>query len=361
MSWGAKLARRPQGDAGLAGRLTGPMSHQPPPPNRTDQDGVAHAAAVIASSPTLALACHVTPDGDALGSMLAMHHLALAAGKQVVSSWPEPFVSAACYRSIPGLDLAVPSSRFPYEPDVMVTFDCGSVGRLKELAEPASRAVATGQLIVLDHHATNERFGTINVVDTSAAATAVVVREVARAAGWPLNRDAATCLYVGLTTDTGHFQYSSTTPQVFALAEELAEFDVPIARLSRELFGEHRFAYLQLASVALARAELDEELGLVLTSVTLADLASHNVAYEEVEGLIEWVRSAAEAEIACVLKEAPDGFRVSLRSVSRVDVGAIAQSLGGGGHRLAAGFTMDATREEIVAIVKARLRAHRVD
>jgi bifunctional oligoribonuclease and PAP phosphatase NrnA len=325
------------------------------PPTAADIER-ARAVAVIAAAPHLALACHVTPDGDALGSMMAMHHLALANGRRVVSSWPDPFVVAATYRSLPGLDHCRPSSEFPAEPNTMLTFDCGALGRLVELATPANWARNHGELVVVDHHVTNESFGTINVIDSRAAATAVVVRSIARDLGWELNRDAALCLYVGLVADTGRFQYSSTTQSVFALAEELASFDLPIATLSRQLFSEHRFTYLQLASVALARAELDADLKFVHTSVFLEDQRTYGVTYDEVEGLIEWVRSTAEAEVACVLKETEDGFRVSLRSVDFVDVGGIAHALGGGGHRLAAGFTMRDSAEEIVRIVKQRVR-----
>lgn len=312
----------------------------------------ARAVAIIGAAPRLALACHITPDGDALGSMLALHHLARANGRDVVSSWPSPLHFAATYRSLPGLDQCTPAADFPATPEVMLTFDCGALARLGELAAPAQWAAQHGELVVVDHHVTNDRFGTVNVVDARAAATAVVVRAIARDLGWELTRDAALCLYVGLIADTGRFQYSSTTPGVFGLAEELASFDIPIATISRQLFSENRFAYLQLASVALARAELDTELKFVHTAVLMEDQRTYGVTYEEVEGLIEWVRSTAEAEVACVLKETGDGFRVSLRSVDAVDVGAIAHALGGGGHRLAAGFTIREPLTEAVRIVK---------
>jgi bifunctional oligoribonuclease and PAP phosphatase NrnA len=318
---------------------------------------IARAVAVIGASEHLALACHVTPDGDALGSMLALHHLARANGRSTTSSWPNPFVAAAAFRSLPGLTECVASEKFPAQPSTMVTFDCGALMRLGELAVPATWAANNGELIVVDHHITNECFGTVNVIDSRAAATSVVVREIARSLGWELTRDAAICLYVALIADTGRFQYSSTTAKVFGLAEELASFDLPIATLSRQLFSENRFAYLQLASVALARAELDSDLGFVHTSVTLDDQRTYDVSYDEVEGLIEWVRSTAEAEVACVCKETNDGIRVSLRSVEAVDVGSIAHALGGGGHRLAGGFTMDASIDEVVRIVKQRVAA----
>lgn len=313
------------------------------------------AANIVREESELALACHVTPDGDALGSMLGFHHLAAANGRRCVSSWPAPFVAAPHYRSVPGLDLAIEPSRYPPSPDVMLTFDCGSLGRLKELGLPARKACDSGELIVIDHHASNDRYGTVNLIDTKAAATAVVVRELARVLGWELNREAAWCLYVGLVTDTGRFQYESTTTAVFALAEELSAFDLPVARLSRELFEEHRFNYLKLAARALARAELDAEHGLVSTWVPQSDQVELDVCYEEIEGLIDWIRTTSEAEVACVCKQAADGMRVSLRSLDKVDVGAIATALGGGGHRLAAGFTMNASVAEVIAAIKALL------
>ncbi len=308
---------------------------------------------------SLALACHVSPDGDALGSLLGFVHLADVAGLATVSAWPSPYAVAHHYRSIPGLYRGVPSGEFPPQPQVMFTFDCGSLGRLVELKSAAQYAAANGQLVVLDHHVSNDAYGSINAISPTAAATAVVVRELARELGWELNYNAAWCLYVGLVTDTGKFQYQSVTPAVFALAEELSSFGLPLARISRELFDEHRFAYVRLAADALARAELDEDRRFVSTSVSLADLERFGVGYEEAEGLIDWVRSTAEAEVACVLKEAPEGFRVSLRSVELVDVGAIAAALGGGGHRLAAGFTMRASVGEVRAAVVRELDTQR--
>ena len=313
------------------------------------------AVVAIGAAPSLSLACHVTPDGDALGSLLGLHHLALSNGVKSLASWPMPVAVGPHYRSIPGLDRAVPSSEFPREPACMVTFDCGDLLRLNELGVSAQWAAANGELIVLDHHASNDRFGTINVVDTSAAATAVVVRRLAAALGWPLTREAAWCLYVGLVTDTGRFQYACTTPTVFALAEELSSFDLPVARINRELFEEHRFAYLQLAARALARAELDTERRFVATWVTKDELAAAGVRYEEVEGLIDIVRSTSEAEVACVCKEADDGVRVSLRAQSEIDVGSIATRLGGGGHRLAAGFTMQGSIGDVIDAVRRAL------
>jgi phosphoesterase RecJ-like protein len=315
------------------------------------------AARLIDGAGLLALACHVAPDGDALGSTLALHHLARAQGRASLVSWPEPLAVAPHYQFLPGLDLVTKPADFPARPEVMVTFDCGSLERLVELRPAAEAARRAGRLIVLDHHVTNDHFGSLNVIDTTAAATAVVVRRLAQRLGWPLTRDAALCLYTGLVTDTGRFQYDNTTPEVFALARELAEFDLPIAGLTRQLFEEHRFAYLQLVACCLARAELDRDLRFVATWVTAEDLERFDVSIEETEGLIDLVRRAGEAEVSCVLKETPGGVRVSLRAVANVDVGAVATAFGGGGHRFAAGFTRAGTVGDVLCDVKAALAA----
>jgi phosphoesterase RecJ-like protein len=299
----------------------------------------------------------MAPDGDALGSMLALHHLAVANDVASVASWPEPFVVAPHYQFLPGLDLVTKPADFPAEPEVMITFDCGSIRRLGELAPIAERSCAAGRLVVLDHHATNDCYGSINAIDPAAAATAVVVRRLAAKLGWPLNRPAAICLYTGLVTDTGRFQYDNTTPEVFALAEELSTFDLPIFAMSRQLFEAHRFAYLKLVGACLERAQLDVDLRFVATWVTEEDFGRFDVTIEETEGLIDLVRRATEAEVACVLKEAPDGVRVSLRALEVTDVGAIATRFGGGGHRFAAGFTSPGTVAEVLADIRAALVA----
>ncbi|HEX9969625.1 MAG TPA: bifunctional oligoribonuclease/PAP phosphatase NrnA [Acidimicrobiales bacterium] len=313
-----------------------------------------HAAEVIRGASSVALACHVGPDGDALGSTLALHHLCRAYGKPSVASWPEPFEVAPHYRYLPGLDLATKPADFPAAPEVMVTFDCGSLDRLGCLADSAT---AAGELVVVDHHASNHRFGTVNVVDTEAAATAVLVRELARVLDWPLTRDAAICLYTGLVTDTGRFQYANTTPSVFALAQELSAFDLPIESMTRQLFEQHRFAYLQMAGACLARAELDRELSFVATWVTNFDLDGFEVDLEETEGLIDLVRRTAEADVACVCKETTEGIRVSLRSVrDDIDVSLVAARFGGGGHRFAAGFTAPYPVTDVIGGIKGVLR-----
>ncbi|MEA3020118.1 MAG: hypothetical protein QOI47_1642 [Actinomycetota bacterium] len=319
-------------------------------------DALAEAVAIIAGAEELVLLAHVHPDGDALGSLLAMHLLCEANGKRPVSSWGGPFPAAPHYRFLPGLSRAVEPADLPAAPDVVITFDCGSLARL---GETAAVARAARHLIVLDHHADNARFGTVNVVDTTAAATAVLVRRIARALGWPLDHDAAVNLYVGLLTDTGRFQYPNTTPDVFVLAEELSEYGLPLADVTRELFEKHRFAYVQLAGLALARAQLDPDRHLVAAWITADELAHHGVDFDETEGFVDLLRRTAEADVVAALKEcAGEGLRVSLRSLGLVDVGAIAAALGGGGHAFMAGFTSQLSIDDTLARIRALVPMH---
>jgi phosphoesterase RecJ-like protein len=304
------------------------------------------AAQAIADASRVTLVCHVNPDGDALGSTLGLHHVLRAAGVDSVASFPSPFVVAPHYRELPGLDLLTPPQLVDLEPEVLVTFDCGSLDRLGELETSAK---AAGELVVVDHHASNERYGTINVIDVDAAASGVLVRRLISRLDLPLTRDAAICLYAALVCDTGRFQYESTTCEVFGLAQELADYELPISSLSRTLFEEHRFAYLQLVADVLGGAQLVPDKRFVWAKVTQEDLVRHDVSFEEVEGLIDLVRRTREADVSCVLKEAADGaWRVSLRSLGAVDVCKIAEREGGGGHRLAAGFTSDDPADVVV-------------
>jgi phosphoesterase RecJ-like protein len=316
-------------------------------------EALARAARAVAGARQVALACHVNPDGDALGSMLGLLHVLRAAGANVIASFPPPFLVAPHYRELPGLDLVSEPDDFPSEPDVMVTFDCGSLERLGDL-EPAAKAAR--ELVVIDHHISNSRYGTINVIDPDAAASGVLVRRLVHELGLPLTCEAAVCIYAALVCDTGRFQYDTTTPAVFDLARELLEFDVPVARLSRTLFEEHRFAYLKLLGEALANAQLVREKRFVWTAITQDMLVRNGVTLEEVEGLIDVLRRTTEAEVTCVLKEEADGsVRVSLRSLGEVDVRRIAEAHHGGGHRFAAGFSSVLDIPTVVARIEAAL------
>ena len=316
----------------------------------------------LRDSDEVALLCHVGPDGDALGSMLGLGAALRARGTRVVASFGaatgEEFAVPSAYAFLPGLDLLVAPEGFPAAPPVLVTFDTGSVDRLGSLGD---RVAAAGCCVVLDHHATNTRFGTVNLVDTCAAATAVVVVELLDRLGLPLTAEAAAPLYTGLVTDTGSFKYAATTPALHQLAARLLATGIRHDLISRAIWDTASLGYVRLLGDVCSRTELDPAavrgLGLVWTSITAEDLDRHGLGLADVEGVIDVVRTAQEAEVAAVLKGEPgsDAIRVSLRSQGAVDLGALCVPLGGGGHRYAAGFTSYAGFEATLRLLREAL------
>lgn len=299
------------------------------------------AVAVIEAADEVCLACHVNPDGDALGSMLAVAHGLRGLGKKVVASFGEPFGVPPMLAFLPGRELLSEPGRFPAAPEVMISFDAAGISRLGSLSPSAEKA---RELIVIDHHAGNAGFGTVNLVDRTAAATAVVVDELLARLGVPLILPIAEGLYTGLASDTGSFSYEMTTPGVHELAGRLLSAGVQPARIGHELWDRASFGVLKVLGQALDRAVLDISVaggrGLVWTTVSRADRALHGVTYDRLEGVIDVLRKTDEAEIAVVGKENDEGhWYVSTRSKGALDVGRACAELGGGGHRLAAAFT----------------------
>jgi bifunctional oligoribonuclease and PAP phosphatase NrnA len=319
------------------------------------------AVKVLDNSDQVCLACHVRPDADALGSMLALG-LALTSrpgprAAVVASFGDHPFAVPGILDFLPGTELLTPPAQFPDRPQVMVTLDAASLDRLGSLAVSAA---AADELIVLDHHASNRGFGSINLVDPAAAATAVLAYRLITELGIPLTRDIATGLYAGLVTDTGSFKFAATTPQVHELAARLLSTGIDPAGVSRRLYDTAPFGYLRMLAAALDRAVLDTAacggLGLVWTTVTREDRGP--LPFEVAESVIDEVRKTAEAEVAVVLKESDDGtWEVSARSKELIDVGAACTALGGGGHARAAGFSASGRPDAAVRALENALTA----
>jgi phosphoesterase RecJ-like protein len=323
------------------------------------------AIKIIDGAESVWLACHVRPDADALGSMLAFASALIskrrAAGRSptsvAASFGDDPFEVPVILRFLPGQSLLRPPAEVPDRPQVMVSFDAASIDRLGVLA---GRAEAAGELIVLDHHASYTGFGTVSLVDPGAAATAVLAAELIRRLGVPLSPDVALGLYAGLVTDTGSFKYSATTPQVHELAAKLLATGIDPGAVARELYDRAPFGFLGMLSAALGRAQLDRDaaggLGLVWTTVTRADRAPFGLPLDAAESVIDIIRKTDEAEVAVVLKEADDGsWQVSARSKSLIDVGAASTALGGGGHARAAGFSYSGGAGAAVAALVRQL------
>ncbi len=314
-------------------------------------DELADAAQLLTAATEVAVSCHVKPDGDALGSAVGFARAAAAAGKTVVVSFGEPF-ELPDYFSMLSLDLLVPPGEFPVAPPIMVTFDAADRSRLGSLAEASS---AAGTLIVVDHHVTNEGFGDLNLIDGSAAASAVLAYDLIRALDWPLDAEAAFALLLGLVTDTGRFQYSNTSSRTFRIAADLVEAGAHPELIGQMVYENAPFGFLAAAGAVQSRALLEPELSLVWSELREDDLTAAGISPVETEGLIDYIRVAREADVAVLLTEVPEGTKASLRSRSIIDVGALAAALGGGGHARASGFTFDGPPSEAIESIREYL------
>lgn len=320
----------------------------------TSED-LARAAAILREASEVAIACHVNPDTDALGSMLGLAQHLLARGATVTCSYPnEPLDLPRWASSLPGSQMVVPPGRFPERPAVMVTCDCASFDRLQMLGHAAMNAA---ELIWIDHHRSNDGLGTVRLVDPTASSTCELVVRLIDAIGGELTDASAACLYAGLVTDTGRFQYEATTPETLRVAARLREHTFDHAALAQALYDDSHPAYLRLLGTALTRMAQVPEADLVWTYVTQADLEALDLHPAETDELIDVVRTARDVDVAAVLKQQRDGrFKVSVRSRGGHDLSAVAAAFGGGGHRLAAGYTSEhgpaGTAERLVAALR---------
>jgi phosphoesterase RecJ-like protein len=314
---------------------------------------VTAAAALLGAAADVTLLAHVNPDADALGSALALGLALRRRGAAVRVSFGAPSAVPESLRVLDSEGLFVPAAEVPAVVPVLVALDTGSVDRLGPLGD---RVAAADVSLVVDHHVSNTRYGSHNLVDDRAEATAVIVARLLDELAVEIDEPIARCLYAGIATDTVSFRFAK--PETHRLAARLLEAGVDGAGLIRGLMDSHPFAWLGMLASVLSAATLEPEaaqgLGFVHAVVRRADAAG--VRAEEVESVIDVVRSTSEAEVAAVLKETPSGeWTVSLRAVGRLDVRSVAVRFGGGGHRLAAGFTGHGTAEEVVAGIRAAL------
>ncbi len=315
--------------------------------------GIDAVVRTLGATGSFVVAGHVGPDGDALGSMMALARAGTAAGKTTVATFGEPFVVSKQIRFLADERL-VTVSAVPTPIDMLVVVDCGDRSRLGSAAVLADAAAV---VVVIDHHRTNTGFGDVTWIDPDASSTAEMVHQVITRLGWPIDTVTATALYTGIVTDTGRFQYSATGPSTHRVAADLLEAGVQPDEVGQRVFEEAPFGYLGLAGQVLSRTSLDEELHLVWSTLRLEDLKKAGVSYEEADGLIDLIRIAEEAEVACLLRELGEHrTKGSLRSRGRIDVGSAAAKLGGGGHHNAAGFTLDAPVDAAIEMVRDALR-----
>lgn len=313
------------------------------------------AVSAVRLAKSVLLIAHVTPDADALGSALALGLACESLGKDVQVSVGEPgFTMPQSLAFLPRTDLVVsPEALKPA--DLIIVCDTASVARLGVLADVVAE---TQTSIVLDHHPSFNGFGTILLVDPTAAATAAIAMELIERLNVELTKDIASALYSGLATDTGSFKFQATTAQTLRIAAKLFDAGIDHAQLARQLFDDEPFEALIMLGESLQRAELDKTaangLGLAYTSIAINQ--RHGLTELAMERVIEAIRRATEAEVAAVFKQADDKhWKVSLRSKTTVNVGELATKLGGGGHHFAAGYTSGTDLSESIAQLKTQL------
>lgn len=311
------------------------------------------AARVLADAADVTLLAHIQPDADSLGSALALGIALHRQGAVVRVAFAAPDTMPETLMPLDVLGLVVPATAVPAAPDVVVACDAAEPARLGALAGALTAARVS---IMIDHHVSNPGFGDVQVLDPTAEATVVLVRRVLAALGAPLDVDIARCLYAGLVTDTVGFRTAGAAAH--RLAAELVSAGVEPETLVRPLLDTHPFEWLAALATALERCVLEPDaaggLGLVHTALPAADVARFRAA--DLDSVVDVVRTAAEAEVAMVLKEIGERrWSASLRSKGAVDVSRVAARLGGGGHRAAAGFTREGPIGEVLSAVRSAL------
>jgi bifunctional oligoribonuclease and PAP phosphatase NrnA len=318
--------------------------------------GLSQVADFIRSSERFLLTTHEGPDGDALGSLLAMHQILTALGKDsLMFLASKEFPLPVEYRFLP-LEEVFHEAPVDLVDREVIFLDCGNIDRM-----PVDWLHRDGANILnIDHHHDNTRFGTLNLVDVSASSTAEIVYDLARELGAEVTPEMALALYVGLVTDTGRFMYENTTPRTHRVAAALIEAGVDVGDTYRRLYERVPIEKLRLVQHALGAAETHADGALVISYVTSEDYAASGASEVHTEGIIDYLRSIEGARLAALVRDKRDGAprKVSLRSVDgAVDVSMIAREKGGGGHARAAGFSTDLSYDELVEFLTAALRA----
>ena len=320
--------------------------------------GLEQVAAELRSRERFLLTTHEGPDGDALGSLLGMHHLLGALGKDSVmflaaKEFPLPIE----YRFLP-LEEVFHEAPADMADRTVVFLDCGNIDRM-----PVEFLSGNDTFTInIDHHHDNTNFGDINLVDVNASCTAEIVYDLAGLLGVALTPEMASALYVGLVTDTGKFMYENTDARSHRVAAALIEAGVDVDDVYRRLYENVPLEKLRLVSRALDGLERHCADRIVLTYITEADYEATRSSEAMTEGIIDHLRSIEGALIAVLIRDLGSRGRaarkVSLRATgATVDVSAIARKSGGGGHVRAAGFSTDLSKDEIVEVLCAEVSA----
>ena len=293
------------------------------------------------------LTSHARPDGDAVGSALACCQILRAMGKQadVVLHDGVPRI----YRALPFADQVLQADRVPGIYESAIILECDSIHRTR------LEGLEDRFLISIDHHISGKPFAHVNWIDPQAVATGEMVFRLAREAGTPFSPEIATCLYTALMTDTGSFMFQGTNERTFALARELVLTGADPSHCARSIYFAHSVAKMRLLGEALRNLNTDGHVGWAWVTQEQMDRCA--AKEEDCEGLVNYVLSIGEVEVAAFLRELPGGrFRVSLRSKGKLDVAQVAEGFGGGGHECASGCSLDGPLDQAVRQVLEKLR-----
>ena len=313
-------------------------------------------AALIDEAKTIAICAHTSPDGDALGSQLALMQL-------IDERWPGRAVSCLLadsdptpriYAFLPGAERLMHVADYDLDPDLFICVDLSSPSRLGEAQVVLERA---HKVAIIDHHPCSEPYGEAALIRPSAAAAGVMVAEFAQHLGVEITRDMAQCLFCAIVTDTGRFQYQNADAEAFQVASQLVDAGASPSEVSLNVYQSYRLQYLHLKSAVMGRIMTFERGRIAYSYATNEDLRRTGASLDECDGLIDVVRSVSGSELALFLKEVADGkVRGNLRAKGNHDVSAVARMMGGGGHRAAAGFTVEGSVDDALCKVLPLLR-----
>lgn len=301
----------------------------------------------LKASSKVLLASHANPDGDAIGSLLAMGMVLQRLGIDSVC-YNESAIPAV-YRFLPAVD-TIHRQLDPGEAfDAAVVLDCGALSRVGTAVD---RFAQIPVLINIDHHSTNTRFGTHQLVDIDACATCEIVYRLIAAMGLELDTAMATAIYTGILTDTGSFRFSNTNRAAFAIGEAMVAQGVNPSIVAQHVYGTYSLGRIKLLNLALDSIEISDDGHLSIMTVTRGMFADTGTQSEDADGLINYARRIQDVKVAALIRELENGdgakrrgqrFHVSLRSDGSVDVARIASEFGGGGHAGAAGFSVESS------------------
>ena len=305
----------------------------------------------LKNSNHLLLATHTNPDGDAIGSLIAMGLSLEVLNKRITLYNESPL--PAVYRFLPSVDRVVGRLKTANRYDTAIILDCGE---LERIGQAVSRVRQIPTIINIDHHITNTSFGDYQLIETTASSTAEILYRLIKKMAIPLNRDIATLIYTGILTDTGSFRFSNTNQAAFTICEEMIRLGVNPYDIAKHVYGTYSLGRIKLLNLALDSIEISKNGKLSMMMLTQKMFAETGTQAEDVDGMINYARRIEDVKVAVLIQQDPNGtekstnpnlFHVSLRSDGTIDVAEIASAFGGGGHPSAAGFSIESALSDL--------------